>query len=181
MKTQHHKTFRIAAALALMGLLSGQAFADPAPAQSNNATADVTVQLIQPISIQKVSDLNFGTLLTGGSANIILHSTGNFEADSRAMPSLGSPPQAAQFEVSGEPFLNYSLSSNDSVVLTNENLNTLSVDLFAGIDSTGSNIGGTLSSSGEDTIRVGGSFSINDQVRGTYTAPGGISLTVNYD
>ena len=179
MKTQHHKTLRIAAALALTGMLSGQAFA--APVQSNNATADVTVRLIQPIAIQKNSDLNFGTLLTGGSANIFLSIWGNLDADGRAMPSLGSQPQAAQFDVSGEPFLNYSITAGDAVMLMNENLNTLIAGLLIETGSLGSNNSGVLSDSGQDSIRVGGYFSMNDQVRGTYTAPGSINVTVNYN
>jgi hypothetical protein len=179
MKTQHHKTLRVAAALALTGMQSGQAFASPL--ESNNATADVTVQLIQPISIQKVSDLNFGTLMTGGFANISLSVSGNLQADDRAMPSVGSQPQAAQFEVSGEPFLNYSLNSDSlDVSLTNENNDSLLVNLIIRADSN-DEFSGTLDAFGEDTIRVGGYFNMNEQARGTYTAPGGISVTVNYD
>ena len=159
---------------AAVGLLaSTPAFASAGAPANANATADAVI--VQPIAIQKVTDLNFGRIAADSNAGTVtVDNSGN--RTSSNPPSLligGTAPSAATFTVSGEPNLAYTASLTSSTIsLTGAG--TMSAAL------TLQQAGPSLNGSGASSVSVGGVLSVGaNQAAGTYQ--GTMTVNVSYD
>jgi hypothetical protein len=167
------------AAIALLG------FAGAAAAQTSaNTTASGSLGVVQPISIAKVTDLSFGTVVRPGSGSgtvTVDASTGNRVLTGGVSAINGGPFTSitrAAFTVSGEGGYNFTVTIPASFNITrNGNQDPIQVNLTS---TTGT---GTLSNAfgttGTATVGVGGSVTLsNGTPSGAYT--GAFTITVAY-
>jgi hypothetical protein len=166
-----------AVALGLAGAASAQT--------SANTTASGSLGVVQPISIAKVTDLSFGTVVRPASGNgtvTIDATTGGRTMTGGVSAIAGGPFTAvtrAAFTVSGEGGYNFSVTIPASFNITrNGNQDPIQVTLTS---TTGT---GTLSNSfgttGTATVGVGGSVLLsNGTPSGAYT--GTFTITVAYN
>lgn len=175
--------------LALAGLASGPAIA--ASASSNSATAGAQAQLVQPIKIQRVTDLFFGLLAAGATGTVTIDATSGSRsaADDLVVDasSLGiASPQAAVFTVQGEPNISYGISGGEGTISlfnTSGNGEVIQITLTGvhvqsvnGVASTG-----VIGNTGSDTLRLGAQLQLSNNPTGIYENPTGIILTVDYN
>lgn len=183
--------------LSLM-LTAGLTCAPALAQQTSTATASTQAVIVKPISIQKTTDLSFGRLATIAGTASISAINGDRSADINPMlvTTLGTEeattPSRATFTVGGEPNLTYAISApetsitlensttpSESLILTLTGVHVLSTNLTgtpAGVST------GTLSSTGSDTLGIGGRLTLeNDTPSGIYANAEGIALTVNYN
>jgi hypothetical protein len=159
------------ALFALVTLLAaGSLFAQ----SSASATANANARILTPIAIAKVSDLNFGSLVSTTGGTVTVSPAG------AATPSAGvtivtpGSVSAATFNVTGEPSTAYTITLPTSITISN-GAQTMAVDTFT------SNPGGTgaLSPAGTQLLAVGGKLTVGvAQATGSYT--GTFNVTVAY-
>jgi Domain of unknown function (DUF4402) len=164
-----------------VGALMG--FAPPVLAQSTaSQSATGTTKIVQPITLTKVSDLAFGTLVrsTSISTNTV---TVDPSTGARALTGSGdgvlvaSTVSRAAFTVGGEGGQTFSVTVPSTFTMTS-GANNITVTL-ATTGATGT-ISGTIGSAGTATIGVGGNFSANNaQAGGAYS--GSFTTTVAYN
>jgi len=150
-------------AAALISLVATiAAFAD---GLSATATATATGQIITPLSITKTADLRFGIIISGPSGNIYITPYGDqFRNNVEVLPGNVS---AAQFVVAGEPNRSCSLMLPTTGSVSN---GTATMSLYTFVSTLGDSNTGTLSSSGTQTVGVGGNLGIApNQAPGVYT------------
>ena len=185
MRTPSH-TFRLLGAVLAAGLISGQAMAA-------DATADTFAAVLKPITLVKTSDLNFGLLLASTGTVNINPANGNRTGDTGTISSAtGSTPTRAVFTVGGLANQTYSISATAATVVLANTVtpsNVLTVTL-SGVHALSNNATGTaaaasagkLDANGNDTLGVGGSLLLASSTPiGNYTNRAGIALTVNYN
>lgn len=102
---------------------------------SNTATADASLTIITPISIENTTDLNFGNILSPTTAvSVRVRPNGNRSSNDGAtfLPSSLGTISAAKFIVTGEPNATFTvtLPSDDTVVLTKTGGIGMKVQLF---------------------------------------------------
>lgn len=163
------------AALALAIASSGSAIAA-------TATANSTSTIILPINILKTVDLAFGSFApsaVGGSVIVTPGSARNVAGGVTAISS--STSSAAQFNVTGQTGLTYSISVSGTSLSNGTDsmeFNPIS-DLSASAIVTGSVSAGTLTG-GAQTIYVGGELTIDaNQAPGDYE--GDVTALVEYN
>ncbi len=157
--------------------------ASPALAQASaSASTTGTTRIIQPITLTKVTDLAFGTLVrsTTASSNTV---TVNPTTGSRALSGSGdgvlvtSTVSRASFTVGGEGGQTFSVTVPSTFDMT-AGAGTITVDLTTS-GATGT-LSGSIGSAGAATIGVGGNFSVgSSQASGAYT--GSFTTTVAYN
>ena len=148
----------------------------------NTSSASVSVNIITPISIEKVAgkDLHFGNIAPSKTmGTVILSSTSIRRAEGGAtLPSTEGTVTAAEFVVSGENSYTFSISLPASEVILGNSTNsqTMIVDAFTSTpEATG------VLTAGKQTIRIGARLNINaDQSPGTYTSDP-FYVIVNYN
>ena len=137
------------------------------------ATVDVTATLLAPISISSSGDMDFGTMITTGTAGTVTVTPAGARS-SVNVDLLGGFPAAASFDVTGEGSSTYSITLPSSATLSS-GANTMTVDTFnhdAG--ATPTLVGGS------DTFNVGATLKVGaTQAGGTYS--GTFSVTANYN
>jgi len=130
------------------------------------------------IAIENVQSLSFGSFVAGNSGSVTVSTTGNRNAVGGVVLIPSSLGTAAQFTVSGEPNMTYTiqLPGNDFVSLTGPG-----IDMFVNnFTSTPSGVGGQLGAGGSQALSVGGTLNVgSDQAPGSYS--GTFSVTVNYN
>jgi len=155
-------------------LVATPAFAQAGPTASANANADAVI--VQPISIVKDSDLNFGRIAADSNPSTVTVSVTGARTSSspNVLIANGSSPTAATFTVSGEPGLAYLPSFQTTpITLTGPGGNTMSVALFG-------TAGEPIDSTGHAPIAVGGILSVGaNQAPGAYH--GELTVNVQYN
>jgi hypothetical protein len=138
-----------------------------------SGTVDVTITIAAPISISSSGDMDFGTMVTTGTAGTVTVTPAGARS-SVDVDLLGGSPAAASFDVTGEGNANYSTTLPSSTTLTSGG-NTMTVDTFT--DDAGAN---PRLTGGSDTFNVGATLHVGaTQASGTYS--GTFSVTANYN
>ena len=136
-------------------------------------TTNVTITIAAPISISSSGDMDFGTMVTTGTAGTVTVTPAGARTCSAEVDCLGGFPAAA-FDVTGEAANTYSITLPSSATLTSGG-DTMTIDTFT--DDAGATP--TLSG-GSDTFNVGATLNVGaTQASGTYS--GTFSVTVNYN
>jgi spore coat protein U-like protein len=164
--------------LAVMAL----AISGAGSAMAATATATSTSVVVQAIAISNTGNLSFGSIAPSASAGSVTVSPNGTRTFGGGTTAAGGSPTAAQFSVTGEAGLLYSISTAaSSATLTSGGNNmpfTVISDTTASAILTGTASSGTLTGGGQ-TIYVGGSLTVGaNQVAGTYT--GTINVAVDY-
>ena len=176
-----HSSFRtifFPAALALAGIL---AFSTGASAQNRgSASASAEAKIVAGISIEKVLDLNFGTIvrsINGGSVTI--NPQNGQISYNGVTQGQNTTHQIAQFKTTGEADYLYTISLPQSATLDlqgggQEGKQTMTVTNF-----TYTNGAGKLDKKGTEEFKVGGTLNVNpNQATGRYT--GSFEVSVQY-
>ena len=166
------KRFTLSAAATLMvaGSLS---------AAQNSATtsANATARIISPITLTKVTDLNFGDVVPSGVAGTVTVTPAALRTSAGgASLGNGAAVTAASFTVGGQGSATYTITLPAAAVTLTSGANTMTVDTFT------SNPSGTgaLSAGGSQTLNVGANLNVGiSQATGTYS--GSFSVTVAYN
>ncbi len=138
-----------------------------------SGTVDVTATILAPISISAAGDMDFGTMVTTGTAGTVTVTPAGARS-SVDVDLLGGTPAAAAFDVTGEGNANYSITLPSSATLTS-GANTMTIDTFT--DDAGANP--RRPGGGSETFNVGATLNVGaTQAAGTYS--GTFSVTVNY-
>lgn len=147
-----------------------------AVAQSS-ATATTTATLVTPISISKVTDMNFGTIASSATAGTAVLSNADVATATGGVSLPGGTPTSAQFTVTGEGTSAFSISLPTTVVLTGSVSGTLTVDTFTDdLGATSALVAGTK------TVKVGATLNVPaNTVAGTYSNTSDLAVTVNYN
>lgn len=165
--------------IALVAIASGCATISFA---QSSAIAGVSANVITPIAITKVADMNFGNIAvsasTGGSVTLGITGTRTTSGSGVTLPATAGTVAAAAFTVSGEARYTYAITLPSSCTLSDGSGHTMSVSSFASSPSSA----GTLSSSGVESLKVSATMSVAAaQAPGTYTNVNGVPVTVNYN
>ncbi len=161
----------------LILFLGGCASALAAPADAVTQSASVNAQVVKPLTLSALQDLNLGTVTLGSGswsgASVGISQGGVFSCSIKV--TCTGAPQAAQFNVTGTNKM-VVLISAPNVTLVNQNNSSQTLSLI--VDSP-SQV--TLPNAGVQgvTFNVGGSVTLSSAtVGGTYR--GTINVTVNY-
>ncbi len=139
-----------------------------------SATKTAKVTIFAPISISSSGDMDFGTMLTTGTAGTVTVTPAGARS-SVDVDLFAGTPAAASFDVTGRVGQAYSITFPSNATLTS-GANTMTMDTFTH-DAGGSP---QLSGSGSDTFNVGATLNVGaTQASGTYS--GTFSVTVNYN
>ncbi len=138
---------------------------------SAEKTAHATI--LAPISISSSGDMDFGTMLTTGTAGTVTVTPAGARS-SVDVDLFGGLPSAASFDVTGAVGQAYSITLPSSTTLTSGG-DTMNVDTF------NHDAGGTPTlPGGSDTFNVGATLNVGaTQAAGTYS--GTFAVTVNYN
>ena len=158
-------------------LLMPLAVAMPAPAAAVTQNAAVNANVIRPLTLTSLQDLDLGTItLKLGSwsgASVGISRAGLFTCNANVVCT--GVPQVARYKVTGTNKMVVKITA-PSVTLTNQNDNTKTLTLT--LDSPGTV---TLTSSGEpgNNFDLGGSLTLSSTtVQGVYS--GTLAVTVDY-
>jgi len=139
-----------------------------------SGTVEVRGTVFEPISISVGADMDFGTMITTGTAGTVTVTPAGARS-SVNVDLLGGFPAAAVFDVTGEGGNTYSITLSSSTTLSSGG-DTMTVDTFT------HDAGGNpqLSGGGSDTFNVGATLHVGaTQAPGTYS--GTFSATANYN
>ncbi|MFA5426031.1 MAG: DUF4402 domain-containing protein [Bacteroidales bacterium] len=157
-------------------------------AQGTQSTASATAvaggRIIQPLKLIATKALEFGDIIKGENT-VTVAANGSRTATNTdlllTLTSGGKTPQAAEFEIEGEPGLAYVVTYESNVVLNGPDSATMSVGSFttnATLTLPDDSIEETTA--GKDTFNVGASLTVSaDQKPGVYE--GTFTVTVNYN
>jgi len=149
----------------------------PAPAAAVTQNAAVNANVIRPLTLTSLQDLDLGTITlklgTWSGATVGISRTGAFTCNANVVCT--GAPQVARYKVTGTNKMVVRITA-PSVMLINQNDSTQKLTLT--LDNPGTV---TLTSSGEpgNNFDLGGSLSLNSTtVPGTYS--GTLAVTVDY-
>lgn len=175
----------LAALLVLLTVLGS-----PHPAlAADNATANATAVVLQPIAVSKNNDLVFGNVVAG-NGNVTVATDGTrTKTGTTVLPTGGSSPAAARFDVTGTGANTFSIDYTGSDSVLTSGSDTMAIDWITESVTTTSPTGktdpttdattGTLAS-GAAYIYVGAKLTVGGaQPAGTYT--GIVKVTVAYN
>ena len=149
---------------------------------TSTGTANASANIITPIFIEKVTDINFGDLVPSATTavTVVIDTTGTITSDAQYFLATSSTPRtAASFTITGEAGHPYKINCpttialvgpGDNMTLTfNSSLASLAID------------GTTLTlTGGTQTLKLGGSLALAaNQSAGAYT--GTFNVTVAYE
>jgi hypothetical protein len=145
-------------------------------------TASATATIVGPITILKVTDMNFGNVVTSAATGtIILDPAGTRTAGGGASILAAQPGTvtAATFTVGGTAGFTYTISLPASVSIDDPGLGApMTVDNFTSTPSPT----GTIQAGGTETLSVGATLNVGaSQVPGIYTSAAPFTVTVNYN
>jgi hypothetical protein len=181
MKMNKNALLVAVAASALIGA-SGSALAA-------TATGDASGEVVKPIAIAKNVALSFGQFAHSGTTQstvVLKASDGTRTATGSVVLLSGGAGAAGTFDVSGANSATYAVTvpTSASLALSTDTTKTMSfAPSYYSVGSATSNGTGTLSGTGADTLKVGGTLTVGDgtvtQPQGTYT--GTYNVTVEYN
>jgi hypothetical protein len=149
--------------------------------QSSTATAAASATIIEPIVINKTSDLNFGSLgvsTTTAGTVVLAPGGGRTPSGGVFLPTSGaSGVSAASFTVTGQSGFTYAITLPSApVTITNGTQNMTVTNFTSTPATTGTLTGGT------QTLNVGATLNVDAaQAAGTYTTTTPFDVTVNYN
>lgn len=148
-------------------------------AQTSSATVSATI--VQPISLLKVRDMNFGNIsagTTGGKVVLDPNEAGTRGATgSITLPSGSSTVSSAKFIVSGMNGSSYTIGLPPAALTLSNGTNFMTVDNFTSTPSAT----GTFTP-GSQTICVGATLNVNaNQESGVYQSTENFEINVNYN
>jgi len=155
-------------------LLSYSGFSQASASASFQTSADV----VDPIKINKVADLNFGSVIGGDNpGNIILSPAGTRTANgveiSESSPGEVNPAEATIGH--GNNAYSITLPSSFSLFNSNDPSKAMIIDQFT---YTQTSNGGN----GTDIIKIGATLNLEaNQSPGSYSNPSGFNATVSYN
>ena len=160
-------------ALAVIGF-SANSFA-----QSNVAATTASATIVAPISINKVTDMNFGNVAVQNATagTVILAPAGTrTKTGGVSLPATLGTVTAASFTVTGEGIYTYAITLPTVDVTLISGGNSMIVNTFTSLPSaTGALTGGT------QTLNVGATLNVSAaQAAGVYLSPS-FNVTVNYN
>ena len=144
---------------------------------SASATANVTAEVVQVITVDKTSDLNFGTFAggsTSGTVSIETSGVRNYTGGTALLSTnLGNP---ATFTVHGQNQAQYfiTLPSPNSIILVKSGTNNQMI-----VSSFVHNATGVLSGNGEEVFNVGAVLQVSEfQPAGLYEGTFNVIVTL---
>jgi hypothetical protein len=153
------------------------AIAGTGSAIAAEATAVATGTVISPIAITKSADLVFGSFAAGATSGTVTVAPGGGRGNSGGVTLIGTTGAAAQFDVTGEGGLTYSIDLAPTALTRSGGTETM--NFTAQSDITSGTLAGT-GASGAQSFFVGGVLTVGaSQVPGTYT--GSVKATVAYN
>jgi hypothetical protein len=146
-----------------------------------SSTANVSANIVHPISIAKDVDMSFGNVAVNtSSGTVILNPAGSRSATNGVtLPADAGNVSAASFTVSGEVGYTYSITlPGNSITLSRlSGSETMTVD---GWTSSPSNSG--VLTDGSETLNIGATLYVTgSQVPGVYSSNSPLLITVNYN
>jgi hypothetical protein len=147
-------------------------------------TATASATIIGPISLTKVTDMNFGNIAVGTAAGtVVLSPAGTRNATNVTLPAVTGTFTAATFTVSGEGSRTYSITipTTDHTIknTTGTGGETMIVNAFTSTPTVAA--GGTLNA-GTQTLAIGATLNVSgSQAAGTYVSETAFPVTVNYN
>ena len=129
------------------------------------------------IAISNTGALGFGKFVARSGGTVVVSATGVRSVSGGVMLVPSGSGAAAQFAVSGDPNLTYSISlPADGVVALASSTNSMAVNTFTSSPSST----GTLSAGGTQTVSVGATLNVgSNQAIGNYS--GSFNVTVDYN
>ncbi len=157
-------------------LLAGSAYGQV------TAKASATATVVAPISLSKVTDMNFGNVAvsSSGSGSVILTTadTRSTSGTGVTLPATSGTVSAAAFTVAGAPGFTYSITLPGSCNLSDGSGHSMTIGSFVSSPATS----GTLSTSGTQNLKVSATLAVSAaQPAGTYVNSTGVPVTVNYN
>ena len=146
------------------------------------ATASASANIITPISIVKVTDMNFGNVAVSATlaGTVVLAPAGTRTTGGGGgvtLPATVGTVAAASFTVSGQASYTYAITLPVSCVIT-DGTHNMTVNTFTSSPSST----GTLSTGGVQTLNVGATLNVSAaQAANAYTNATGVPVTVNYN
>ena len=159
----------------LFALIAGTTFAQDGTAKG---TADVSAEIVTPITINNGTALNFGSIVAAEGGKVRINTEGTRTFSNTNMEVITADPiTSASFEVTAADQYAYSISI-PSIVLTYTGGTDMPVsftqDLLGETDGTATGTGAAQS------LKVGGLLTVaSGQVAGDYT--GIVTVTVAYE
>ena len=165
----------ILASVMLMSIASLNAFADGG--SNATASANASAKIITPIALAKTADLNFGNIAASSAVGtVIITPQGGRSATGGVTPSAIGTPTRAAYNATGENNATYNITLPTTVVITDENSQTMTVNNFKSTPTPT----GTFSGSGAQTIEVGATLNVGaNQASGSYQ--GNYNVTIAYN
>lgn len=149
--------------------------ATPAAAQVSvsNGPVTATARVQKPLTLTRLDDIDFGTILVQGSDTISIdYTNGNLSCGAPANLTCSGATKRAQYRVTGTNNQNVTVSKPDVTMSNGTDSLTLVLSGPATVNLTNSGSTG-------NTFYVGGSIAIDENVSvGTYT--GNLAITVEY-
>ena len=141
-------------------------------AQAAEATGTASATVLQPVTVAKIADLDFGKIVSGPSASTVSLSPAGLFQCGTGITCLDSH-SAARFSVSGVPGHLVNIQSDSQIMLSTTGGQKMQVALETSAKTMKLNRGSN------NFIDVGGTLSVGAfQAEGVYT--GLFTITVNY-
>ncbi|WP_224984178.1 DUF4402 domain-containing protein [Geomonas agri] len=146
--------------------------------QAATTTAGTYATVVLPVTITKVTDLNFGRFMSGGTGGSVVVDTAGAQSVTGGVTTtaaLGGTATAATFTISGEPTSTYAVTFPAQTPLTGPGTSMI-IGTFT-MDSSG-----TLNTFGAapETLSVGATLTVGaSQASGAYS--GTVDVAVNYN
>ena len=172
--------------LTFAALAATTAFAAPAAAQTTGVSSD-TIQanalLIQPVSIQRLNDLNFGTLIatptTVGSVTVTPAGVRTVTASTSTLVAGPGTFGRGRFIGNGVPGKDVLLDVDFPLYLSNSADPTKTIAFAGSVDADASDNSITIGATGVFYVDVGGTISIaTNQMPGLYS--GDVTVTADF-
>jgi hypothetical protein len=147
-------------------------------ANAQTASATVSATIIQPITISKTVDMNFGNAIVDATTGTIVLTPAGTRSTTGGVSFLTATPgtvTAASFEVTGGVNATYAITL-PAAAITNKGGDNMTVDNWT-TDATG-----LLNGIGKEIFNVGATLHVSaNQVSGTYLSTIPFTVTVNYN
>lgn len=150
-----------------------------------DATTTSTATVIEPIAITKSVDLVFGKFAPGAGGTVTVATDGSRTASGPILSTSGSSPTAAKFDITGDNDATYSITWSGVTELTHtDTVTTMALTRISDLTAAGTTSGevssGTLSSTGTQSVYLGGKLTVGaSQLAGDYS--GNVTITVEYN
>jgi hypothetical protein len=143
-------------------------------------TASTSVNVVTPIGMTLVNNMNFGNIATNGSAGTVVLSTGSIRTPGTgvSLPAATGTVTAASFDVTGSGTFTYTITIPSSPIsLTGGPTSGVTVGTFISAPS-----GTGALTAGAQTLLVGATLNLPaNTAAGAYSNASDLAVTVNYN